>query len=1074
MSFKLKSKKNNIIWPIYILKYSLPICFNTFFGQTFLLIISIFDCRNGKTNYNINFSFKKDSWYYVLLLFSIIALIIQIFLSLITVSMYYKPDYIVNNKIDSVLSKRNSLSDLSFLICKIVIILIFIFDKHIESDHWGIIIFLSLLTGLNAYCNLFIKNYSNFTIKRFNIFLSLILFWSFMTLLIQKICENFNFDGGIYLFFLGIIIIFLFCFCYNENNAYFLEINFNNINSSINSLNYIKKYLKIIDEKDISRNSLIIFNSFIEKAEEKCTNKRCILKKYLESLSKGIHSKFLLLLYAEKLYKLAISKFPQDIILKINYVIFLYTKINKKKEAKAELMQIKPKFFSFNDNFNLYICEKYIEEYFLLINEKNKEKVETFNMIQALEYKNHFNDFKNLISKTSGLYYDFWSSLYNCHLQGTEDFSKLNEIGNKINKLIEKIDKIYLKLNEIKNNDYEVIKLYESFIKNILNNKNKYKKYHNISMNLVNTFTEKTKEIDYTNFDIDILKESDENNYLLISTDEDNKGLIINMSLGACSIFGYHKNELIGKNMNILIPELFQKLHERVYNDITEKIKTQFYDKLVNKIIYKPQFTEIYAHAKNKSRYIIPLLLKVYLVQTEENELVFIVEINRNNSYKGELDDIFSHNNENENICCILTDDNLKIKTFSSNCVDILKLNSNIINSNYEITSFIKQLNDDFISKLNISDKEFTESDIGNEENLFLKINEIGSNKKININSIINKSNENKLKNKKKLIKLKFLCPRKIDWVIENTDKASILYSEKFKNKTLSLLLNDNNCEMENNKYETKFLMLVKEAYISNRHVGYYFYFKKLNNLYNKNATLKLNKKLKLKKNSLFKDINIEEEVHYDNKKEGKSPKMRNYRASFSYKNIMYIPKNNKEQAKNVNEIFDLDNSNIKSFEEENNINDKYIPQCNFNFILDLDSLSYKPINIIQSSLELIEKLKDQAISKINYFKKEKKKKKNTSSSPFSNSKDSSFKDNSSSEDSSFSIYSYEMNTSNYDNKKDELNLSKNDLGNKNFNKNNIIFEQYYKVNIKNIKFIIYDFNREKFVENIKEEKNHK
>ena len=126
-------------------------------------------------------------------------------------------------------------------------------------------------------------------------------------------------------------------------------------------------------------------------------------------------------------------------------------------------------------------------------------------MIQALEYQNSLNKFKHFITKSSGLYYEFWSSLYNCHLQGTEDISKLNEIGNKINKLIEQIDKIYLKLKEIKNNDYEVIKLYELFIKNILNNKDKYKKVHHISMNLVNHSTAKNKEIDYTNFDVSMI-----------------------------------------------------------------------------------------------------------------------------------------------------------------------------------------------------------------------------------------------------------------------------------------------------------------------------------------------------------------------------------------------------------------------------------------------------------------------------------------------------------------------------------------------------------------------------------------
>ena len=294
MSYKLKSNTNyNILWPITFLKYCLPIFFITFFGQTFLLIISLFECRDGKSYYDKDFSCEKnDVWFYVLLPFAIIALFIQILISLITASMYYKPDYIIDNKIDSVLVKRNTISDIYFLLCKIIIIILFLFDKQKENEHWGIIIFLSLLTGINAYCNIFIQNYTNIIIKRFNNFLCLSLFWSFFTLFIQKIFQNFGFDGGIYLFFLGILLIILFCFYYSENYTNFLMINFNNINSSIDSLSYIKQYLKMIDEKDISRDSLFIFNSFIGKSEEKCTNKRCALKKYLESLSKGIHSKF--------------------------------------------------------------------------------------------------------------------------------------------------------------------------------------------------------------------------------------------------------------------------------------------------------------------------------------------------------------------------------------------------------------------------------------------------------------------------------------------------------------------------------------------------------------------------------------------------------------------------------------------------------------------------------------------------------------------------------------------------------------------------------------------------------------
>ena len=114
--------------------------------------------------------------------------------------MYYQPDYI--NNCNSILKKRNPLSDLFFLFTKIIIIIIFIFDSQNESEEWGIIIFICILTGFNAYCNLSIQKYSNIIIKRFNNILSLILFFAFLILLIEKILNNIKFNGGMYYFFL--------------------------------------------------------------------------------------------------------------------------------------------------------------------------------------------------------------------------------------------------------------------------------------------------------------------------------------------------------------------------------------------------------------------------------------------------------------------------------------------------------------------------------------------------------------------------------------------------------------------------------------------------------------------------------------------------------------------------------------------------------------------------------------------------------------------------------------------------------------------------------------------------------
>ena len=49
MSIRIKNDKLNILWPITFLKFCLPFFSFTFFSQNFLLLATIFDCKNGFT-----------------------------------------------------------------------------------------------------------------------------------------------------------------------------------------------------------------------------------------------------------------------------------------------------------------------------------------------------------------------------------------------------------------------------------------------------------------------------------------------------------------------------------------------------------------------------------------------------------------------------------------------------------------------------------------------------------------------------------------------------------------------------------------------------------------------------------------------------------------------------------------------------------------------------------------------------------------------------------------------------------------------------------------------------------------
>jgi hypothetical protein len=69
---------------------------------------------------------------------------------------------------------------------------------------------------------------------------------------------------------------------------------------------------------------------------------------------------------------------------------------------------------------------------------------------------------------------------------------------------------------------------------------------------------------------------------------------------------------------------------------------------------------EISFCGRNKPKYLIPLNLKVIFVQTEENELVFVLKFINRAIYNND-------NEENENLksqYCVLTDNNFIIQTF--------------------------------------------------------------------------------------------------------------------------------------------------------------------------------------------------------------------------------------------------------------------------------------------------------------------------------------------------------------------------------------------------------------------------
>jgi hypothetical protein len=391
--------------------------------------------------------------------------------------------------------------------------------------------------------------------------------------------------------------------------------------------------------------------------------------------------------------------------------------------------------------------------------------------------------------------------------------------------------------------------------------------------------------------------------------------------------------------------------------DLTSKIKVKLYQTLSNDLKYLPEIITQRVYIKTKSHFLKPLEFKSYLVQTEEAEHVFIVEIIRSSSFPTSWNETGE-----EPPCCVLTDKNFIIQTFTANCCDTLGFNSNVINANFEITSCIQQFNEDVINDF----KEASNNKVGNSTYLFdnsdflsnsnqtatgnlLKKDYKSSTKNIIVNTLTATNSSNKLNNiirqikknnnneinvlknklKRKLIKTKYSNIQIITWKINENYINALKYDGKKYFKF------DKKHSSKNiyNFYYNKFLLTVKEIRISGVVLGYYFFFKKI-------------KIIELKHNESNEDINYFKRYVSNTAEDEQSDYKRNRDLKDSTISIKQINKSNTEQPNNKSGFYL--SQQILNKDSKENIKSKDNNKLN-------DNISETDINLKKSNLNLSE-----------------------------------------------------------------------------------------------------------------------
>lgn len=285
---------------------------------------------------------------------------------------------------------------------------------------------------------------------------------------------------------------------------------------------------------------------------------------------------------------------------------------------------------------------------------------------------------------------DFWNLLWGPNQDDQEDLTKLNEYGTNINKLIQKVDYFFDKLKKVKNNDKETIQIYYDYLSNILNDTEKSKFYKNMLKD-IELAKQNYDDMNLINGDMNALSSSDEYQYIRLSAQPHKLGIIENISLGVCNVLGYSRDELVGKDVEIIQPDIFHLHHKKLLRKKISKVNQFKLDEeekfnMTGKCRkYKPEFKDLYTFGKTKSRYLMPLFLSIsYIPNAEEEESFFVSKV----SYSDFI------NKQNRQLY-IIVGKNFLIQNFTANCMPILELNINSINNPiFDIFKFIKEFSD--------------------------------------------------------------------------------------------------------------------------------------------------------------------------------------------------------------------------------------------------------------------------------------------------------------------------------------------------------------------------------------------
>lgn len=660
VSYSFTRKKFSFMWPLYALRVILCFFITFLFLPILDYFIGVMGClRNPITGKLVHHAFTEVECFTPIHIFhSIMSSIFAVFfivLAFVVGLCYFECKPLTKD----VTARWNARWNFIYNFYEMIMIFMFAFFYGEEYD------FLFLFAMLVGSAVIFFKYYIDYPYYSswFGVFWATLIninLWTVIMAWFAKLIEEKLFSGTIYAYLIGLVFIIVITIQSRDHRMVYLLKDVNKFHSGrevITKINYLYKLLSLYSD---DLDSLILIDGFFEIHKHTCQREECPLRVHIVKPSlftlktsqkietmkvknlfgkgnKGngmmehvsssgrdggsanpqkdfepkekkitneklilMEKRFLLIELMHELFTIGVKNFPSNSMLRISYGYFLKDIKNMKKQALQELSEAEKSNAFFDEDFLIYQFRKNIED------EVENEGINV-DILSEIATQSYLLQLQKNIEKSAFLYMDFWSQL----MENTPDITFLSNKASKISLTVTRIEEHWKKLNRINPNMLQAYKLYVKFRSEVLNERELNDEFvKNAKLRMAK---EKNSNILTWNEDGENLS-SIPDPTVIISGEATKIGLISQTNLATSNIFGYTKNELLNRNIKVLMPKLFADVHDQLIQNFLDNPESE--GGFMNR--------EFFSFGKGKHSYIFPLIIKVRLFGSDTNDVRFI------------------------------------------------------------------------------------------------------------------------------------------------------------------------------------------------------------------------------------------------------------------------------------------------------------------------------------------------------------------------------------------------------------------------------------------------------------------